>query len=324
MASTCLSTMWGIGRFDPFIEFFPASRRLGFLCFELNHQVDSAMLRGLDPLRYPIASVHEPCPADISTGTLKDRNWLVSACDEDNRRQGVRSVERSIDLARDLGASAVVVHLGRVDVDAELEANLSALFRAGLYDSPAYAELKARLIAARAAQAGANLDAARRSLAELAEYAARAGVRLGLENRYHYLDIPLPDEMELCLEGVDPEVVGFWYDVGHAQTLDRLGFALHETWLQRFAGRMIGVHLHDVRGAHDHLAAGLGEVDWSMVAAYLPPDALRTCEFHSSNTPGEVTAGLRFLAAAGCLVEAAGEHPAPASEEHPVRPPARQ
>lgn len=320
MASTCLSTMWGIDRFDPFVEFFPASRQLGFHCFELNHQVDTAMLRGLDPLRYPIASVHEPCPADIPTGTLKDRNWLVSALDEDGRRQGVRSVERSIDLARDLGAGVVVVHLGRVDVDSRLEDRLGALFRAGRAGSPDYAELKARLIAARAAQASANLDAARRSLAELAEYAARAGVRLGLENRYHYLDIPLPDEMELYLEGVDPEIVGFWYDTGHAQTLDRLGFAPHESWLRRFAGRMIGVHLHDVRGIHDHLAAGLGEVDWAMVAAYLPPDALRTCEFHSTNTPEQVAAGLHFLAAAGCLAEVPEAPPAAAQERHPAHP----
>ena len=307
MTVTSLSTMWGIGRFDPFIEFFPAACRLGFRYFELNHQVNSAMLEGLDPQLYTIVSVHEPCPADISTGTLKDRNWLVSAPDEDCRRQGVHSVERSIDLAREVGASAVVVHLGRVDVDVALEERLSALFNAGLAGSAAYAEAKARLAAARAAQAGANLEAARRSLAELAEYAARAGVRLGLENRYHCLDIPLPDEMEMFLQDVDPEWVGFWYDVGHAQTLDRLGFARHEEWFERFTGRLIGVHLHDVRGIHDHLAAGLGEVDWGMVAAHLPPDPIRTCEFHSSNSPAQAAAGLRFLAEQGCLGEAAEE-----------------
>ena len=306
MTVTSLSTMWGIGRFDPFIEFFPAACRLGFRYFELNHQVNSAMLEGLDPQRYPVVSVHEPCPADIPTATLKDRNWLVSSTDEEGRRQGVRAVERSIDLAREVGASAVVVHLGRVDVDPALEERLAALLNAGLAGSEAYAEAKARLVAARAAKAGPNLDAARRSLAELAGYAARAGVRLGLENRYHYLEIPLPAELEALLQGADPHVVGFWYDVGHAQALEQLGFATHGEWLEPFASRLVGVHLHDVRGIHDHLAAGLGQVDWAMVAAHLPPGPIRTCEFQSSNSPEQVAAGLRFLAEQGSLGEAAG------------------
>ncbi len=38
-----------------------------------------------------------------------------------------------------------------------------------------------------------------KSLKELLEYASRFGVRLGLENRYHYFDIPTQDEMAALL-----------------------------------------------------------------------------------------------------------------------------
>jgi sugar phosphate isomerase/epimerase len=58
---------------------------------------------------------------------------------------------------------------------------------------------------------------------------------------------------------------------------------------------MIGVHLHDVVGVKDHLAAGLGQVDWPMVAGYLPAGALRTCEFQPFNSPDQVAAGLKWL-----------------------------
>jgi sugar phosphate isomerase/epimerase len=64
---------------------------------------------------------------------------------------------------------------------------------------------------------------------------------------------------------------------------------------------MIGVHLHDIRGLVDHYAAGLGEVDWGMVASYLPQEALRTCEVHSRNTPEQIAASLQFLADKGCV-----------------------
>jgi sugar phosphate isomerase/epimerase len=126
-------------------------------------------------------------------------------------------------------------------------------------------------------------------------------VRLGLENRYHYLDLPLPDEMEYLLSVAGAEQMGFLYDVGHAQTLEHLGFVSHEEWLHRFSGRMIAAHLHDVRGLEDHIAAGQGEVDWGMVARYLPEDAVRTIEVRSYHTPEQLQAALEFLACEGCL-----------------------
>jgi sugar phosphate isomerase/epimerase len=301
MWDIALSTMWSFGLFNHLKEFFSAAQTLGFRQFELNHQVNSKMLNGLDFNRFRITSVHEPCPSDITTDSLKARNWLVSALDEDCRRQGVRAARRSIDLARQIGAHMIVVHLGRVDVDAQMERKLWDLFEAGKVETLPYEALKEEIIAARAAQAGANLDAVRRSLVDLAEYAGHADIQLGLENRYHYLEIPLPHEMDMLLELADDGRLGFWYDVGHAQVFDRLGFYSHETWLRRYAPRMLGAHLHDVRGLQDHLAAGLGEVDWEMVAAYLPEEVLRVCEVRGHNTPDQMTSAMQFLTHKGLV-----------------------
>ena len=294
MSDIALSTMWAIGQFEKLADFFQAGQALGFAHFELNHGVDSAMLEGLS-LNGSIASVHEPCPADVSAGTLKERNWLISAEDEEERRRGVAAVEHSIDLAHELNAGAVIVHPGRVDVDPNLEFTLLALYRQGKAGRPEYAAARKRLVAARAARAAANMRSVRRSMLELAEYAARRGVRLGLENRYHYFEIPLPDELDELLHLGAGEIVGYWHDVGHAQVLENLGFGTHEEWLRRFAGQMVGIHLHDVVGVDDHRAAGLGEVDWSLVARYLPAGALRTCEFQPFNSPEQVRAALDLL-----------------------------
>jgi len=291
--------MWAIGRFDKLSDFFLAAQQLGFGKFELNHQVSAQMLHGLDLSGYRIDSIHEPCPTQVSTSTLKARDWLISSLDKDRRQQGVCAIQRSIDLAQELGAGVIVVHPGRVSVDSQMENDLWDLFKAEQAQAPKYNEVKERLVTARAAQAKANLDAVERSIIELAEYAGRAGVRLGLENRYHYLDIPLLDEMGALLESIDDERVGFWYDVGHAQTLDNLGFDSHEEWLRRYADRMVGVHLHDIKGIRDHHAAGLGEIDWDMIGPYIPDDIVRTCEFRSQNTPEQVTTAMQFLADKG-------------------------
>lgn len=290
-----LSTMWGIGRFQRLVDFFESGAELGFTHFELNHKVDSAMLNGLNLNGYHIPTVHEPCPADIPVSELKARNWFISSPDEAERQLGVTAVRRSIDLAHQLGARAIIVHPGRVDIDESLEAPLRQLYRANRADSPEFAEAIARLEAARAAQVEVNLESVRRSLVELAEYAGRFDITLGLENRFHYYEIPLPDELEFLLAQPYNGPVGFWYDVGHAHVLEQLGHCPHQEWLRRFAGRMVGVHLHDVIGLSDHRAAGLGQVDWKLVAAYLPENIFRTCEFQNDNTPEQVAAGLRFL-----------------------------
>jgi sugar phosphate isomerase/epimerase len=289
-----LSTVWAMGQFPSLADFFKAGRELGFSRFELGYTVDSAMLEGLS-LEGMITSVHEPCPADISAADLDGRNWLISALDEEERRQGVAATRRSIELAHRLGAQAVIVHAGRVDMDPTLASTLIDLYRAGKSAQPEYVQAWERFVAARASQVQANMRSVRRGLIELAEIAARLGVRLGLENRFHTDEIPWPDEMDELLDLGCGEVIGYWHDVGHAQVLQHLGFGTHEGWLRRFSGQMIGVHLHDVVGLKDHLAAGLGEVDWDMVARYVPADALHTCEFQSFNSPQEVAAGLKWL-----------------------------
>ncbi len=304
MSGLALSTMWGIGKFPKFADFFSAGKSLGFDAFELNHAVNSSMLVEMNRDGYRIASIHEPCPADISVATLKERDWFISSLDEENRKHGVAAIRRSIDLAQELGARAVIVHPGRVDMDVAPDATLRALYRARKAATTEYADTKEKFIRARAARAEPNVDAVRRSIIELAEHARQSGVRLGLEIRYHYFEIPLPDEMEMLFGAGYEDVLGFWYDVGHAETLDQMGFIPHEEWLKRFASRMLGVHLHDVNGIDDHRAAGLGQVNWDMVARYLPVNALRTCEFQNDNSAGQVAAGVKWLTEKRCIVPA--------------------
>ncbi len=301
VSDASLSTMWAMKNFPDLNDFIIAAKRLGFKQIELNHQVDSAMLSNiaLDHLRF--SSIHEPCPADRSTKILVERDWLISSQDEHNRRQGVSSVKKSIDLAHRVSAPTVVVHSGNVKSDPALENKLRALYHTGRSQSDEYLYLKENLIQSRAEIANDRLDAVKKSLVELVDYAVRYNVKLGLENRYHYMDIPLLDEMDELLDTADANYLGFVYDVGHAQALDRLGFFPHEEWLRRYSHRIFGTHLHDVIGITDHYAPGLGEIDFDQVAKYLPENSFRTCELQPSNTPEQVRAGLILLVERGCI-----------------------
>jgi sugar phosphate isomerase/epimerase len=288
--------MWAIKNFPALTDFFEAARRMGFARIELNHKVTTPMLEGIDLALHQFSSVHEPCPADIGEDELKKRDWLISSTDEAKRVEGVKSIQRSIDIAARVGASAVVIHAGQTTPDRDkLEKKLRDLIDAGQRDSVEFRSINARMTQVRDDHVTASFAAVRKSIQELLDYAAPSRICLGIENRYHYLEHPSPDELEILLGLAGPEQIGFLYDIGHAETLARLGFYPHSEWLERFASRIIGTHLHDVITTVDHYAPGLGDMDFDMAVAVLPKKAFRTCEFQNFNSPEQVKAGLEFL-----------------------------
>ena len=296
-----ISSMWAIGNFARLEDFFKVSARLGFAKIEMNYQVNSSMLAGIELTNYQFSSLHDPCPAELSPEELKGRDWLTSAVNDDCRQEGVAVVKRSIDLAHELGAPVVVIHAGNIGVSSTLEKELQNLYEAGRTQSQEYVDIKDRLIELRVSRAEPRLAAVEKSLRELVDYASRYEICLGLENRYHYLDIPSLEEMGSLLRLADADQLGFVYDAGHAHTLDQLGFTPHKEWFTRYASRIVGTHLHDAIGIEDHAAPGLGEIDFGMVAANLPDGAFRTCELRRSNTIEQVKAGIQYLVDKGCV-----------------------
>ena len=301
LTNACLSTMWAFNNFTDLNDFFSVTRQLGFQKVELNHQVDSAMLSRVSLDHYLFSSIHEPCPADISTKELVERDWLISSSIEESRLRGINAVKKSVDLAVQLNAPVVVVHCGTIPNVGNDEAKLRSLFKTGNKDTDEFQQIRDHFKQSRQALAGPRLQAVQKSLQELIKYAAKWGIKLGLENRYHYMDIPSIDEMEDLLNLAGADSLGFIYDVGHAQALDRLGFYPHEAWLERYASRMIGCHLHDVIGLTDHYAPGLGEIDFTKVAHFIPDDAFRTVEILPGNTLAQIRDGLEVLVKAGCI-----------------------
>jgi len=291
--------MWLQKRFDRLNDFFAAGRAMGFRQFEPGAVVTPSMLEGVVPGQQCIPSVHAPCP-NVRHVSGQNAAGLFASTDEAERTWAVSRVKATIDLAVHLGARAVILHGGRVDVSRTLEKRLRDLYR-GDRNPLEYEQARAQLVAARAQKQPANFAAAYRSLEEVVPYARAAGVKLGLEVRYYYCEIPNLEEMHTLLADFDPETVYYWHDTGHAQNQENLGFTPHEEWLRDFGPRTLGVHFHDIQGLKDHLVAGVGEMDFEMVASYLPDGAIRTCEFDYTFSEEEMIAGLEFLRKVGCL-----------------------
>lgn len=96
-------------------------------------------------------------------------------------------------------------------------------------------------------------------------------------------------------------VTGYWHDVGHAHVRQVYGVGDELAWLERFCDSLVGLHLHDARGFHDHLIPGEGEIDFEAIAARVPRDreVLFTLELGPAWPVERVRTGVLRLLAAG-------------------------
>lgn len=295
-----LSTMWSQHRFNDVPALARAAADLGFPAIEVSHTIAVEQIVDLLPGQVAILAVHYPAPTTPSPyGRAADA--LLSSPDPEARAWAVRQGEQCLRFAADMGARAVCLHLGAVDLPAHWEWALEQRYLGGQAGSPAYLRLRDQIIAERARRQPPFFDAARRSLDELAALAIRYGLRLGVESRRQYREIPSFEELGILLADHAPATVGFWYDPGHVQVLANLGFHQHQPWLDLFAARIVGVHLHDVIGLRDHLLPGLGELDFAHIGRHLPADAVRTFELDWYYEEQELQTGLAHARAAGCI-----------------------
>ncbi len=296
-----LSTMWHVDQNIPFHQTFEIGRKAGFPRFELNHKVNPDLFQQWDSKRYYISTVHDPCPAIYSSDEFKVNDFLISSLDENKRIKGLDITKQTVETALYLGARSIVIHPGMIMCDFGSEDKLKKMYENGLKGSTEYEELKSEMIAFRKKVAPPHVDQVIKSLSELIDFVRPTGLEIGLENRLHFYDIPLIDEMQLFLNLCDEGWYGYQYDVGHAQVLSELGFGDHEDWLKRYGKRIIGVHLHDVCGITDHQMPGSGDVDYAMIAPYIPETAHLTMEVSPTLTQKDLSQSLKHLAKFGLI-----------------------
>ena len=277
---------------------------LEFDGIELEYRVRPETLRqmGRRPGReIPVFSVHAffPNPVAASEKGSGANAYLFSSPDRQEREAAVRHGIATLDAAERLGARAVVLHLGRVPVEQELLAEYRRLECAEGEPTPALLEAVAAVLTARGRLGEPHLDAVLRSVDRLNREALRRGLLLGIENRFHPHEIPLHDEVGLILGEFAGGAVRYWHDVGHALNHQRLGIGTQDAWLAAYGTRLVGTHLHDIRGGQDHLAPGAGEADFAAILRHLPPEAIKILEIRPSVPREELIAARDFLRSLG-------------------------
>ena len=231
-----LSTNWCCGRIESAEEIAEKAVELGFEGLELGFKINTFQAEGFFRVsdKIKIGSVHAFCPVPISAPYSHPELYSLASVDENVSRLAVFHVTKSVEFASSIGATALVLHAGRVSAR-------------GLFP---FTQQKRRV------RRGLKVvDAFRRTLDALYPVLEANGVKLGLEN-LPYLE-GFPGERELL--DVCGTLVRPWLDTGHDFVRKLNGWKDEGVQLPP----PIGMHLNDSKGGDDHLAPGEGDISFS-------------------------------------------------------------
>lgn len=260
--------------------------------YRLTGEVIARLLPEFKTRGWRVSSVHNyaPLPVGVPRDKASGDLFNLASPDREERERAVEYTLRTMELASDQEAAAVVLHLGEVSEAAE-----KGVIRRGADAGAMTPELAAHL-EKRALYAPRHLDAVSFSLERLAERAAPLGVALGLENRYHAYQIPSLPELTILLERFAGAPLGLWYDCGHAWVQERAGIQPASDWLDALGPGLVGCHLHDAKGHDDHQAPGAGKMDWPALTRALSHAPLKVLEVASGAEAGQMREGAALLA----------------------------
>ena len=126
-------------------------------------------------------------------------------------------------------------------------------------------------------------------------YAESKGVKIGLESRRGYEEIPTERELTVLLAEIECAHTGYWHDFGHSQIKNNLGFVDHLEWLQTAGSRAFGCHVQDcIWPARDHEPPFSGDIEFEKLIPLLPTNCLFVWEMSPNKTADAIRQSIRI------------------------------
>lgn len=269
-----LSTNWCNHRLKTGEEIADKAGELGFDALELGFSTTMQQVEGfkkrLDQM--PVGSVHAFCPVPLSAPRGYPELYQIASFDAEARKMAQIQIKRNVAFAAEMGASAVVLHAGRVYGDSFFTRILG---KRGI-------EMCERNRVKRGQQ---MIDIVKKEFELLVPELEKAKVTLGLENLPYAAGFP--NESEIA--AVTGDWIKPWFDIGHwyATQINRpVPDALKNP---------VGIHINDSEGGDDHLAPGKGKIDFTAYRPMMESASHLVLEPHSGVRSEELREGLKFL-----------------------------
>ena len=272
---------------------------LGFSHIELSHGMTIAKLPGIRQafLRglFTCSGVHNYFPSPVEVMIDAPDAYEFTSHRPFDRQRAMDMTLRTLELAAEFSAEYLVLHMGSVPMSSRKWTKpLTAMVAAGEAHSPDFIKAKIAFVKKREKVGPLYFHRAIEALETIAEKAAEYGVKLAVESRSRFEDMPTEREMlKLQDHFADNPWVGYWHDFGHVQLKHNLGLLDHIEWLEKISPHLIGGHVHDVQWpARDHRVPFSGTLDYAALLKFFPENCPLVWELSPTREAGEIRSAL--------------------------------
>lgn len=274
---------------------------LGFEYAELSHGIRitlvEGILRALKEGVIKISTVHNFCPLPPHITYPAPNLYQPSSANQSEIQLWKRNTIKTFDFAVRVGAELIVMHSGSVrffwgNPGRKLDNLCDDLTPEQIMEHEHIPAMREKLLKQMRSKQTRFMKQLISCFEEFIPHARERGLKLGIENREGFTELPLDDEMHDFLENLgNADTVGYWHDAGHAQIKERCGFIGHEQLLSQNSARQFGFHLHDVSfEGRDHQPLGTGTIDFEMIKQFIREDHICVLELSPRLTREEVEA----------------------------------
>ncbi len=268
---------------------------LGFPHIELSHGMSVAKVPGIRKAFqrgiFSCAGVHNFFPSPVEVMIDAPDAYEFTSHRPFERQRALDLTFRTLELAAELKAQYLVLHMGSVPLNPrKWSQRLTAMVAEGRQTQPEYVKAKLEFVRKREKIGPLYFQRALDAIAAIAARAATLGVRLAIESRSHFEDMPTEREMARLQDHfADNPWVGYWHDFGHVQLKHNLGLLDHYEWLERIAPHLMGGHVHDVEWpARDHRVPFSGTLDYAAILPFFPAGCPLTWEMSPSRDADDI------------------------------------
>jgi sugar phosphate isomerase/epimerase len=272
---------------------------LGFTNIELSHGMTIAKLPGIKKAYergiFTCSGVHNYFPSPVEVMIDAPDAYEFTSYRPFDRQRAMEMTLRTLDLAAEFQAHYLVLHMGSVPMNPKAYTRpLTATVTEGGQRDAAYIKQKLAFIKKREKLGPLYYHRAAEALTQIAARAAEVGVKLAIESRSRFEDMPTEREM-IALQShfAENPWVGYWHDFGHVQLKHNLGLLDHTEWLEKISPHLIGGHVHDVEWpARDHRTPFAGTLEYASLLKFFPADCPLIWELSPTRETEEIKAAL--------------------------------
>ena len=266
-------------------------REMGFKSVELGHNLRFSLwpgvLKAVKEGVIQVRSLHNFCPVPIEIQHPSPDCFEFTSPVPSERAIAIKETLHTLSCAAEVGAQAVVLHLGSYRRQSHLTEKMIHAWKLRSLYTKKKSGPRIKYLLQRKKATPLIQSRIRECLDPIIKKASSLQLQLGVEFRSHLEEVPHADDFEWIFRDYAGAPLSYWHDFGHAAKMDLLGIIDHSKFLKEQSSRLIGAHLQDfLPPSNDHLALGDGSLPLDELHSLLPKKSIQVLEL-SPRVPRE-------------------------------------